>query len=195
MSDGNDSSCILLEVLLKPVDGFGIEVVGRLIKQQHIGLLQEKSAKCHTTTLTTREVLYRPFRRWTMEGIHCTVELGVNVPSIGGVDDVLQFSLTIHQFLHLVWVFVVLRQTKLVVDFVIFLEGVVDVLHTFHDVFLDGLFLVEWRVLWQVTNGVARCPYHLSLILLVNASDDFHQGGLTSTIQTHDTNLGSVEEG
>ena len=42
--DTDYRSLILLQMLLQPVDGFSIEVVGRLIEQQHIGLLQEQPA-------------------------------------------------------------------------------------------------------------------------------------------------------
>ena len=49
-------------------------------------------------------------------------------------------------------------------------------LHAFHHVFLHGLCLIELGVLGQVAHGVTRAPYYMSLILLVYAGDDFHQG-------------------
>ena len=57
--NGYHGTLILLQMLLKPVDALCIKVVGRLVEQQHIRLLQEQAAECHTTPLTTREVCDR----------------------------------------------------------------------------------------------------------------------------------------
>ncbi len=42
--DGDYRTGILLQVLLEPVDGFGVEMVGRLVKEKHVGLLEEQAA-------------------------------------------------------------------------------------------------------------------------------------------------------
>ena len=57
---GNTDHCtfVLLQVLLEPVDRLCVQVVGRLIKQQHIRLLQEETTECHTTAFTSREMLH-----------------------------------------------------------------------------------------------------------------------------------------
>ena len=44
VSDGNHSAFVLLEVLLEPVDRLGIEVVGRLVEEEHIRLLEQEAA-------------------------------------------------------------------------------------------------------------------------------------------------------
>ena len=41
MSNGYYRTCILVQMLLQPLYALGIQVVGRLIKQQDIRLLQE----------------------------------------------------------------------------------------------------------------------------------------------------------
>ena len=55
MGHGDNSSLVLLKVGLKPLDTLGIEVVGRLIKEKHIRLTKEKTAKGNTTALTSTE--------------------------------------------------------------------------------------------------------------------------------------------
>ena len=55
MCHGDNSSLVLLKMGLKPLDTLGIEVVGRLIKEKHIRLTKEKTAKGDTTALTTAE--------------------------------------------------------------------------------------------------------------------------------------------
>ena len=53
MGYGNDGTCILVQVLLQPLYTLGIQMVGRLIQQQYIGLLQQKAAQSHTAAFTT----------------------------------------------------------------------------------------------------------------------------------------------
>ena len=43
MGDGDHRTLILLQVLLQPVDALGIQVVGRLIEQEHVWLLQKQT--------------------------------------------------------------------------------------------------------------------------------------------------------
>ena len=65
MGDGNHRSLILLQVLLKPVDALCVEVVGRLVKQKHVGLLEEKAAEGHTSAFASREVCHGEVASWT----------------------------------------------------------------------------------------------------------------------------------
>ena len=55
VSDRNHRAGILLKVLLEPVDRLSVEVVGRLVEEEDIGLLEQEAAKSHAATLTTRE--------------------------------------------------------------------------------------------------------------------------------------------
>ena len=194
MGDGNHRALILLQMLFQPVDGFGIEMVGRLVEQQHIGLLKQQPAEGHTTTLTTREILHAPVAWRTVQCRHRTVELGIHIPGIRRVDDILQFGLTLHQLVHLVRILVVFRQSELHVNLVVFGQRIVDVLYTLHDILFHRLLLVERRILRQITHGIARTPYHVALILLVEPGDNFHERGLTGTVQADDADLCPVEE-
>ena len=38
---------LLFQELLKPLDGFYIKVVGRLVEKQHVGVLQQQLCKLH----------------------------------------------------------------------------------------------------------------------------------------------------
>ena len=194
MCDGNDGSLILLKVLLQPVDRLCIEVVRRFIEQQYVGLLQEQSTESHTTTLATGEVLHRPIGRRTVERSHGTLKLGVHVPCVCGIDDVLQLSLATHQFLHLVGILVIFRQAKLLIDFVVFSQRIIDVLHAFHHILTNGLRLVKRRILRQIAHAVAWAPHNIALILLVESCYDFQKGGLTGTIKTNNTYLCTIEK-
>ena len=53
MSNGNNRTRVLIKMLLQPLDTLSIQVVGRLVKQQNIRLLQQQSAQSHAAALTT----------------------------------------------------------------------------------------------------------------------------------------------
>ena len=150
-------------------------MVGRLVEQQHIGFLQQQTAQSHTAALTTREVLHAPVARRTVQGGHGALQLRVHIPSVGGIDNVLQLSLPVHKLFHLVGVLIVFRQAKLHINLVVFGQGIVDVLHAFHDILFHRFLLVQGRVLRQITHGIAGAPHYVALILLIEAGNDFHE--------------------
>ena len=162
-------------MLLQPVNALGVEVVGRLVEQQHVGFLQEQAAEGHAAALAPGEVGDGAVARRTAQGGHGTVEPGVHVPRVGGVDDVLHLGLALHEPVHLVRIGVILLQPELLVYLLILGEGVVGALHTLHDVLLHCLRLVERRILGKVSDGVAGTPHHLALGGLLQSGDDFHQ--------------------
>ena len=53
MRDADNGTGILLQMLLQPVDRLGVQVVGRLIQQQYVRLLEQQSAKGHPATLAS----------------------------------------------------------------------------------------------------------------------------------------------
>ena len=194
MGDGNDRALILLQMLFQPVDRLCVEVVGRLVEKQDVGFLKEQPAEGYAAALTPREVGDGPVARRTVQGVHSALQLGVHVPGVGSVDDVLQLGLACHEFVHLVGILIIFGQAELHVDVVVLLQGVVDVMHALLDVLLHGLRLVEGRVLRQVAHGVAGAPYHLPLVLLIQSGNNLHERRLTGTVQTDDANLRAVEE-
>ena len=194
MGHGDDCALVLLQVLLQPVDGFGIEVVGRLIEQQDVGFLQQQAAQGHTAAFTTAQVLGQLVALGAAQGIHGALQAVVQVPGIGGVDDVLQLGLTGKQFVHLLRILVVLGHAELEVDVLKLLQRVHHVLNAFLHHLLDRLGGVELRVLGQVAHRVSRCKHHLTLILCFQAGDDLHQRRFTCTVQADDADFGAIVE-
>ncbi len=52
MRHGDDGPLVLLQVLLEPADALGVEVVGGLVKEKNIGLLQQQPAESDTAFFT-----------------------------------------------------------------------------------------------------------------------------------------------
>ena len=52
--DNDDRAGVLGQRLLEPRHGLNVKVVGRLIEQQEVGVLEQDLAQCHAAALTTR---------------------------------------------------------------------------------------------------------------------------------------------
>ncbi len=55
MGDREHAARVLREVLLQPLHALGVEVVGRLVEQQQVGLLEQQLAQRDPATLPTAE--------------------------------------------------------------------------------------------------------------------------------------------
>ena len=97
MGDGDDGAVVGREVLLEPQHRLGVEVVGGLVEQQQVGLLQQQLAQRDAAALTTGEDGDVGVRRRAAQGVHGLLELGVEVPRVGGVDGLLQLAHLGHQ--------------------------------------------------------------------------------------------------
>ena len=56
MGDEDDAAGEVLEVMLQPSDAFGVEVVGGLVQQQHVGLGQKQAAERYAAAFTAGEL-------------------------------------------------------------------------------------------------------------------------------------------
>ena len=194
VSYSNYRTFVLLQVLLQPVDGFGIKVVGRLIEEQYVGLLKQQTTERHTTAFTTGKMFYRLVFGWTTKRIHRTLQLTVKIPGIGSVNDVLQLRLTGEELVHLVLIFVVFGQSELLIDFLVLCQRIYNGLYAFHHHFFHCLRGIEVRLLSQISYRISGREHHFALIGFVQAGDNLQQGRFTRTVQTDDTDFRSVEE-
>ena len=53
MGDGDDGALVVVQEALQPGHGFRIQVVGRLVQQQHVRLFQQQAAQGYPAALTT----------------------------------------------------------------------------------------------------------------------------------------------
>ena len=90
MGDGHDGALVLLEVALQPRDRLGVEVVGRLVEQQQVGGGEQQPAQRHAAALAAGELADVGVAGREAQRVHRRVELGVEVPGVGGVDLLLQ---------------------------------------------------------------------------------------------------------
>ena len=92
----NNGALEIFQVLFKPVDTFSVEMIGRFIQQQDIGLLQQGLAQSNPTALATRKLCGPGIGRGKAHGLHGHFELAIEVVSIAGVDFILNRVELVH---------------------------------------------------------------------------------------------------
>ena len=93
MGHGDDGARVHLQRPLQPGDRLGVEVVGRLVQEEQVGLGQEQPAERDPPSLAARQRAHVGVARWEPEGIHGDLERAVELPGAGGVDLDLQVGL------------------------------------------------------------------------------------------------------
>ena len=89
VGDADDGAGVLLEVLLEPVDGLGVEVVRGLVEEKDVGLLEEQAAEGYATTFAAGERVHDAVFGRAAQGVHGALEATVEVPCVEGVNAVL----------------------------------------------------------------------------------------------------------
>ncbi len=82
VGNGNYGSFVLLQMLLKPLNRLGIEVVGRLVEQKYVGFLKQQTAQGYPAAFASRKVFHYGIRRRTTQRIHSTLKFVVELPGI-----------------------------------------------------------------------------------------------------------------
>ena len=195
MGHAQHRAFVLFQVLLQPINGLGIQVVGRLVQQQHVRLLEQQPAQGNSAALATAELRDGLVVRGTTQRIHGDAQLGVQFPCIQGIDAVLNLRLAVHELLHFVGIVEDFLIHEFHVDLLVFLQHIHNFLRSLFNDLPDRLGFIQLRFLRQVTHGVTVRPNHLSLVRFVQARDDFHHRGFSCAVVSNDANFGAVEKG
>ena len=183
VGDRHDRALVVGEVLLEPRHGLGVQVVGRLVEQQQVGLGQQQPRQGDAPPLAAAQVGDRRIAGWAAQRVHRLVEHRVELPRAGGVDLVLQLGELVRGL-----VGVVHRQL---------VEAVQEVAHRTHavlDVAANVLALVQVRLLRQQADGGAGRELGLAAVVLVDAGHDPEQRGLAGAVESEHADLGAGEE-
>ena len=184
MGDDQDRARIGPQVAFEPGGGLGVEMVGRLVEQQQLGLFQQQLAHGDAAALAARELVDGPVIRRAAQRVHRLVDLGIEIPQALGLDLVLEIG-------HLVGGLVRIVHGELVVAVEDrLLRGDAE-----HDVLAHGQALVELRLLRQVADARAFRDPGLAGPFLVHAGHDLEQGRLTGAVDAEHADLGVRIEG
>ncbi len=90
MRDRDDGAGEFLQELLEPFDRFGVEMVGRLVEQQHVGLRQQQAAERDAALLAARQRLDLRFPRRQAQGVGGDFERALERMAVVRGDDRLE---------------------------------------------------------------------------------------------------------
>ena len=187
MGHGQDSTRVIGQVLLQPLHGLGVQVVRRLVEQQQVRLGEQELSQRYTTALATRKVGHRGVGRRAAQSFHGLLDLGINLPSIGGVQLFLQLAHLFHELIAVVG-------GHFLGDLLEALLLFKDIAQALFDVAAHGLLVIERRLLLQDAHGGTWIQESLAVGRLVQAGHNLQNGGLTGTVRADHTNLGTWVE-
>ncbi|CAL9518780.1 hypothetical protein SUDANB114_03767 [Nocardiopsis dassonvillei] len=185
--DRDDGARVLGQVLLQPVHTLGVEVVGGLVEQQQVGLLQQELAQGHAALLATGELGDGGVAGRATQRVHRLLQLAVQVPGAPVVELLLELAHLLEQVVgvvrrHLLGDLVEAGQHRLGLG-----DAVLDVLQ-------DGLVRVEVGFLREQSDGETGHEPRLAVGRLLDAGHDLQKRRLTRTVGAHDADLGSGQE-
>ena len=144
VGDHDHGAGIVAQMMLEPGDAFGVEMVGRLVEQQDVGLGEQQAAKRHAPLLAARQRVNLGVAGRAAQRVHGLLDLRIEVPEVAGVDLVLQLR-------HLVGGLVGIVHGELVVA----VELRLLLRHALHDIAGHVLGRIELRLLRQIADADA----------------------------------------
>ena len=187
----DDGGRIRLEILLQPRDRLGVEMVGGLVEQQHVGRGQQQPAQRHAALLAARQLVDDGVPGRQAQRVRGDLELALEFPAADRVDGVLQLRLLFEQLVHLV---VVHGFGELVGDLVEardLREGAAEAFH--HDA-AHVLVRIELRFLRQVADLDAGLRARFAFEVGVYAAHDLEQRRFAGAVQAEHADLGAGEK-
>ena len=189
MRHGDDRAGVLLQVPFEPRHRLSVEVVGRLVEEQDVGLLEQEADEGDAAALAAGEDGHRRVAGRAAERLHRHLELRVDVPRVEVVDLLLELALLGHERVE---VGVGLGEAGA--------DGLV-VVHQLHrlarallDDLADGLGLVQLRLLGEVAERDALVGLDGAVELRVEAGDDPEEARLAGPVEAEHADLGPVVE-
>ena len=92
MGDDQDRAGIIAQMAFQPMHTLGVEMVGRLVEQQQLRLVEQQPAQRHAAALAAGELADIGVVGRAAQRVHRQIDLGVELPEILGVDLVLELG-------------------------------------------------------------------------------------------------------
>ncbi|CAJ7141519.1 Uncharacterised protein [Burkholderia pseudomallei] len=187
--DRDDGAREAHEELLEPVDRFGVQVVGRFVEQQHVGLFEQQLAERDAALLAARQVLDLRVPRGQAQRVGGHFELLLGAAAVARGEDRLVLRLLGRERVE-VGIRLRVRRVDLF-ELLVRLEQVAEALL---DGFAHRLARIELRLLRQVADVQVRHRRGFAFDVLVDARHDLDQRRLARAVQTEHADLRTGEE-
>ena len=188
---GDNGAGIFLEVTLQPSHRFSVQVVGRLVQQQHVGRRQQQAAQRDAAFFTAGELADDRLPRRQAQGIGRDLEFALELPAAGRIDGVLQFGLLFEQRVHLI---VAHRLRKAIADRVKALDLTEGFTDAFHDCGAHGVVIIQLRLLRQIAHADAGLGTRFAVYAGIDAGHDLQQRRLARAVEAQHADLGAGEK-
>ena len=186
VSHQDDAAGEVFQVVLQPGDGFGVQVVGRFVEQQHVRLGQQQASQGDAALFTAGQVGDFPVVGRAAQGAHGLIDAAVDVPDVAGVDLLLKGGHLLHQFVGVVFTQFAGDLVEAVDPLLLLAPGL--------DVLADVQGRIELGLLLQIAALDAVGGAGFAGELGVQAGHDLQQGRLTRAVDADDADLGVVVE-
>ncbi len=187
MRDGQHRAGVVREVLFQPQDALRVEVVGGLVEQEQIGLAQQELAQRDPSPLPTGKGGDRRIGRRTPQSVHRLLELGVELPRVVVVEDLLELTHLLHQLVGVVG-------GHQLGDRVVAVELLLDLAEPLLDVAEDCLLLVERRLLLEDADRRTGLDVGLAVVRLIQSRHDLQDARLAGPVGTDHADLRARQE-
>ena len=189
MRDGNHGAGEAHEELFEPLDRFGVEVVGRLVEQQHVGLREQQLAQRDAALFTAGKVPDYGIPGRQTQRVSGEFELAGKIGARGG-DDRFEPRLFFGQLVE-IGAFLGVGG----VDLFQLLLRLHHFAHARFDFLAHGFFRVELRLLRQVADVQIGHRRRFADDVLVDPGHDAQDGRFARAVQAEQADLGTGEEG
>ena len=179
VGDDQDRAGIVAQMAFEPGHGFRVEMVGRLVQQQQLGLVEQQLAQRDAAAFTAGELCDIGIVGRTAQRVHRLIDLAVEIPQALGLDLVLQFG-------HFVSGLVRVVHRKLVVA----VEDRLLLGDALHDILAHRQLGIELRLLLEIADAGALGDPGLAAIFLVEPGHDPEQGRFAGAVDAEHADLG-----
>ena len=189
VGDRQDGARVALEVALEPLHGLGVEVVGGLVEEQQVGLLEQQLAERDPAALATGEVVDEHLGRRAAQRVHRLVEPAVEVPDVGGVQLALEGAGLLVELVE-----VGVRVTHGHVEVVEPLHLALDLADGLLDVLEHRLALGQRRLLLEHAHGRGGVLESVAVVGVLEPGHDLEQRRLARAVGPDHADLRAVQE-
>ena len=192
MGHRHDGAGKFRQEAFEPGDRFDVEMVGRLVEQQHVRPGEQQPGERDAPPLAAGQGGDAVVRRRAAQRVHRDLDAPVEVPGVGGVDLLLEPGLLLDQAVHLL-VGQLLAEPH--GDLVEPLDQRRQRPDARHDILADRQRLIEFRLLGQIADLHPVGGPGLAGDAVVQPGHDFEQRGFAGAVQPEHADLGAGEEG
>ena len=192
MRDGDDGPGIVVEEPLQPGHGLGIEVVGRLVQEQHVGLVEQQPAQGDAAPFAAGYGGDRHLAWRTAQRIHGDGDPAIDIPGIRRIDALLEIALFGEQRRHLL---VVKRLGEARAHRLEPCHQGVGLGHPFGHAFEHRLGVVEHRLLREISHLEPIGRPRLAGELRLEPGHNAQQRRLARPVEAENPNLRAGQKG